>query len=128
MEALFGSGGGGSARSLLAAAASNGTAAETPLGGPSSPVLDVIFCLAPVAFLLVVTLSQKLVSLSGRRGPHLTACASGRHDWLTTRCHLPPLPQFMPTARSLPYAAVMMWVVKMCWIGEVGAGQRQLGA
>lgn len=31
----------------------------------------------------------------------------------------------MPTARSLPYAAVMMWVVKMCWIGEVGAGQRQ---
>ena len=26
--------------------------------------------------------------------------------------------QFMPTARSLPYAAVGMWVVKMCWIGE----------
>lgn len=37
----------------------------------------------------------------------------------------PLLLQFMPTARSLPYAAAMMWVVKMCWIGEVGAGRQR---
>lgn len=52
--------GGGSPplRHLLDAA--NTTTAQLPLGGPYSPILDVLFCLAPIAFLLVVTLSQRL--------------------------------------------------------------------
>ncbi|KAL4448522.1 hypothetical protein ABPG75_005741 [Micractinium tetrahymenae] len=70
---------------LAAVAPAPETVADPPLGGPASPVLDVLLCLLPVAFLLVVTLSQRL---------------------------------FLPTARSLPWAAFMMWSIKMCWIGE----------
>lgn len=70
MEPFSGSDG---ARALLAAAAGNSLAAETPLGGPSSPVLDVIFCLTPVAFLLVVTLSKRLVRKAWE-GLYTTSC------------------------------------------------------
>ena len=57
-----------------AAATLDGDPAAQPLGGPSSPVLDVMFCLLPVLFLLVVTLSKRLVGggeaavVAGRAG------------------------------------------------------------
>lgn len=103
-------GGTAAARVLLAAAATNTTAADTPLGGPSSPVLDVIFCLAPVAFLLVVTLSQRLVSGAEmpRDARRCSAGAGWRHIGRTAdRCPLSlncrsscPRPAACPTRRS----------------------------
>lgn len=102
-----------------AAATAAAASAEVPLGGPSSPVLDVLFCLLPVAFLLTVTLSKRLV----REAPATVAVAcmevpgSAPPVQPAVRLPSPCCAKFMPTARSLPCAAAMMWVIKMCWIG-----------
>lgn len=64
-------------RLLAAAAPAPQTVADKPLGGPASPVLDVLLCLLPVAFLLVVTLSKRLFLPTARRcrAAHGSACS-----------------------------------------------------
>lgn len=114
---------GNSARTLLAAAPpppQNSTAAQ-PLGGPAGPGWDVVFCLLPVSFLLVVTLSRRLFLPTSRRWVHPQAPAAAL-CLATARCMdccpLAHLAASHSCLCSLPWAAAMMWFIKMTWIGE----------
>ncbi|GMH40024.1 hypothetical protein BSKO_07928 [Bryopsis sp. KO-2023] len=61
------------------------TLSDEPIGGPWGDAADVILCVLPLVFLMVVTLSQKLR---------------------------------VPTVTSLPVAAVMMWFVRLAYLGS----------
>lgn len=78
-------------RLLAAAAPAPGTVADPPLGGPAGPVLDVLLCLLPVAFLLVVTLSKRLFVPTARRCPAGQATAVLMPTALPCMCRFPAL-------------------------------------